>query len=99
VAGEPLAAFEAFTAAADHLAFLGFPGVDDLVAQVPAVRALHAVRRSAWSARRRMPATFSPSCAANSSPSRSDGPIEKRCSTIAAPTAASSGAPKKVVAP
>ena len=31
--------------------------------------------------------------------STSAGPIENRCSTIAAPTAASSDAPKKAVAP
>ena len=48
---------------------------------------------SAWPASRRMPPRFSPSWAAKNSPSSSDGPIENRCSTIAAPTAASSGAP------
>src|SRR5260221_13682724 len=46
-----------------------------------------------------MPLTFSPSCAAKNNPRSSAGPIEKMCSTIAAPTAAASGAPKNAVAP
>src|SRR5436190_3716007 len=46
-----------------------------------------------------MPFRFRPTCAANTRPRNTDGPIENRCRTIAAPAAALSGAPKKAVAP
>src|SRR5262249_17423566 len=91
VAGEALAAAEALAPAANHLALLRLPRVDDLVPEVAAVRAFHAVA-PCGPATRRMPLTFNPSSAANSRPRSSAGPIENRCSTIAAPTAASSGA-------
>src|SRR5436190_10604815 len=98
VAREAFAAFEALASPADDLAFLGLARVDDFVAQVSAVRALHAVGCS-WLAMRRSAPMFIPSCAAKKSPSSSAGPIENRCSTIAAPTAALSSAPKNTVAP
>src|SRR5581483_415467 len=41
VAGEALAAFEALAAAADDLAFLRLARVDNLVAEMRAVRTLH----------------------------------------------------------
>src|SRR5262249_33218372 len=97
VARESLAALQTFAAAPDDVAFLGLPRIDDFVAEVRAIRALHSCELS--SARRRMPATFSPSWAAKRRPSKSDGPTENKWSTIAAPTAASSDAPKNVVAP
>ena len=42
VAGEALAALEAFAAAADNLAFFAFSRVDHFIAQMRAIRALHA---------------------------------------------------------
>ena len=44
-----------------------------------------------------MPARFRPSCAAKNRPRKSGGPTDIACSTIAAPTAAASGAPKNTV--
>src|SRR5439155_8926853 len=128
VAREALAAIEAFTPPADDLAFLALARVDDFVAEMSTVRALHATgplpfsrlagphlrlrhfarsrsvaaagaSSAAASAIRRIPDMFNPACAANSSPSTSEGVIDIACSTNAAATAASFDTPKNVVVP
>src|SRR5499427_13469 len=103
VAGESFAALEALTPPSNRFTCLGFARVDDFVSQMAAVRTLHDFAPCGWgsasAASRRIPERFKPTWAANSNPSSKAGPIENKWATIAAPTAAPSGAPKNNVAP
>src|SRR5262249_37851627 len=97
-----LAAAEALAPPPDAVAFLALARVDDLVAEVTAEGAFHAVFRSPSppvfpsSARSRMRPSQRPSRAMNPRPRIVTGTNEMACSTIAAPTAVDSGSPRKV---
>src|SRR5688500_14357489 len=105
VAGEPPAAAQTFTAPADDLPFLALPRVDDLVAEVRAVGTLHRdntpdspgdVPGGPDFASCCTPLKVRPSRAMKRMPTSVTGMNEIPCSTIAAPTARSEGAAKKV---
>src|SRR5262245_26669926 len=88
VARETLAAPDALAPAANDLPFFALARIDDLVAQMAAIRTFHRLyvrSGSGWSASCFITAMFSPACAAKKSPRSKLGPIVRAWSTIAAP--------------
>src|SRR5690606_21345244 len=100
VAREAAPAAQTLAPPTDHLPFLALARIDHLVAEMAAVRTLHA-GPSALSVRANAPSLvrLMPSWVSSSTPATATGTNEIACRTSAAPTARSPGAPKNPVTP